>query len=215
MPPITARVTFFARTEINEITAIKPPMTTKPTFIRTGGLPFVRFFMVLTSLSPLFLLWAIRGVDPIPDKIFIPVCLCTILISHIVVWLRFRIVKNQNSKHPFTVGRTEDNRHHILVYLLGILLPFYRGDIDTMREMYAAIAALIVVVFIFVSLNLHYINIGFILLRYRIFAIYPSHKGHNPNSAPIILISRRTTVKEDTTLMVYRISDTVYWETNG
>ncbi len=186
-------------------------MSDKPRFIKTGGLPWVRFFMVLSSISPLFLLWAIRGVEPIPDKFFIPVCIGIILVSHFVIWLRFHFAKKQNDKHPFIIGRTEDNRHHVLVYLLGILLPFYRGEIITFRDVFATFAALTIVIFIFVSLNLHYINIGFILLRYRIFAIYSSEQRHQ-NSSPIILITKRSTVVEGTTLTVYRISDTVYWE---
>jgi len=39
------------------------------------GLPIARLLMVVSSLAPLFLLWALRGAPSIPDKYWIAICL--------------------------------------------------------------------------------------------------------------------------------------------
>jgi len=39
------------------------------------GLPVARLLMVVSSLAPLFLLWAIRGAPPVPDCYWIGGCL--------------------------------------------------------------------------------------------------------------------------------------------
>jgi len=46
-------------------------MTTAPAKIQSEGLKTARLLMVLSSVSPLFILWAIRGNSLIPDHYFI------------------------------------------------------------------------------------------------------------------------------------------------
>ena len=184
--------------------------------VKQDGLPWVRFFMVISSLSPLFLLWAIRGVTPISDSILIPSTFFVIIGSHFVVFWRFRITKKRNDKHPFVTGKIEDNQHYVLVYLLATLLPFYRGEIESLRDIFATFAGLVIIIFIFMRLNLHYMNIGFVALGYRIYTISdPKLPNLDSTGLRIILITKRRTIDEGTSLTAYRISDTVYWESDG
>ena len=44
------------------------------------GLKFARILMVLSSLSPLFILWAIRGNSLIPDFYFVGVCTLMVIV---------------------------------------------------------------------------------------------------------------------------------------
>ena len=125
------------------------------------GLRFLRFVMVLSSISPLFVLWAIRGTELIPDLYFIAGCVALSVVPTLVLLVREAIARKQNDTRLLVVGRVEDNRGHVLVYLFAILLPFYRQDIDTWREFSALLAALLFIVFLFWHLNFHYMNILF------------------------------------------------------
>ena len=111
------------------------------------------------------------------------------------------------------VGTAEDHRDHLLVYLFAMLLPFYSLEFATWRDLAAMIAALGFIVFLFWHLNLHYMNLLFAVLGYRVFTISPPRDG-NPLSGKLslVLITRRTAVPAGERLIAYRLSDTVYLE---
>ena len=44
------------------------------------GLRLARLFMVLSSVSPLFVLWAIRGNSLVPDRFLIPACAVMVVV---------------------------------------------------------------------------------------------------------------------------------------
>ena len=110
------------------------------------------------------------------------------------LWGRIRKAKRDDDVRHLTIGASEDHRYHLLAYLFAILLPFYRQDINSWRDLSAFIAALVFIVFLFWHLNLHYMNLIFALLGYRIFNVHPLEDA-NPHSgkASWILISRRAT----------------------
>ena len=185
----------------------------KPYTGQGEGLPVVRLIMVISSLSPLLLLWTITGFGCISDAIFIPIAASVVVISHLIIWYRFRRSIRLNDKHPFTVDRVEDNRQFVLVYLLATLLPFYRGEIDGIRDVVATLFALGIIVFLFMRLNLHYVNIGFVILGYRIYTVLPPREIQNAStSQPLILITKRRNIQSNTNINAYRISDNLYWE---
>ena len=112
-----------------------------------------------------------------------------------------------------TVGTSDDHRHHILVYLFAMLLPFYSEDLESWRSLSAALAALAFIVFLFWHLNLHYMNLAFAVLGYRVFMIYPSPDGNRlAGKTHHTVITRRVSLSPGDQLIAYRLSDTVYVE---
>ena len=177
------------------------------------GLKFVRLMMVLGSLSPLFILWAIRGNNLVPDRFFLPFCALMIVVPNAVLWQRENTAKKLKEKREIVVGKAEDHRDYLLVYLFTMLLPLYAVDLVTWRDFAAEFAALGFIIFLFWHLNLYYLNILFAMRGYRIFTVYPP-TDDNPitGKESQVLITRRVTVSPGDRLVVYRLSDTVYLE---
>lgn len=177
------------------------------------GLKSARLLMVLSSISPLFILWAIRGNGLIPDLYFIPFCAAMVLLPNGFLGLRIRTARKLDETREITVGKAEDHRDHLLVYLFAMLLPFYEAAISTWRDFTAVLAALGFIVFLFFYLNLHYMNLLFAVFRYRVFTIYPP-EDDNPLTSKVsqVLITRRKAMLPGEKLVAYRLSDTVYIE---
>lgn len=181
--------------------------------IESEGLKAARLLMVLGSISPVFILWAIRGNQLIPDPWFVGFCFLMVVIPNCFLWLRIFTAKKQSDKRELAVGTADDHRDHILVYLFAMLLPFYSVDICTWRDFSATIAALGFIVFLFWYLNLHYMNLIFAACGFRVFTVYP-RAGNNPlaSKEPFVVITRRVNLTSGDRLIVYRISNTVYLE---
>ncbi len=62
--------------------------TAHPGVPASEGLPFVRLAMIISSLAPLFLLWAVRGIEPVPDRWLVPTCIALIVIPNAVLAAR-------------------------------------------------------------------------------------------------------------------------------
>lgn len=177
------------------------------------GFGLVRFFMVLSSISPLFLIWAIRGCSLIADSVLILSCSLLVIVPNLVLFGRLRIAKNHKDTKPIKIGSYADHRDHLLVYLFTMLLPFFTAEVDNWRDFSAIIVALMLIVFIFWHLNLHYMNIFFAFKGYRIYTIYPPkednlHSGKNS----FVLVTKRTSLNSMDTLIGTRLSNSVIWE---
>lgn len=180
------------------------------------GMKVARLLMVLSSISPLFILWAIRGVKLIPDAYVITVCVLMVGVPNLALWARIAIAKAHHDKRPLDIGKAEDHRDHLLVYLFAMLLPFYPVDLGEPRELAATVVALAFVVFLFWHLNLHYMNVFFAVLGFRVFTIYPPDTGNRlTGKAGQVLITRRVSLYAGEHIEAYRISDTVYMELNS
>ena len=177
------------------------------------GLKVARLLMVLSSISPLFILWAIRGNSLIPDLYFIAFCLLMVVAPNGFLWLRLRTARRDKDKRDLTIGKADDHRDHMLVYLFAMLLPFYSEDLGNWRYLGSSVAALAFIVFLFWHLNLHYMNLLFAARGYRVFTVYPPCDG-NPISGKtsLALITRRVSLSSGEHLIAYRLSDTVYLE---
>ena len=177
------------------------------------GLKVARLLMVLSSISPLFILWAIRGNSLIPDLYFIAFCLLMVVAPNGFLWLRLRTARRDKDKRDLTIGKADDHRDHMLVYLFAMLLPFYSEDLGSWRYLGSSVAALAFIVFLFWHLNLHYMNLLFAARGYRVFTVYPPCNG-NPISGKtsLALITRRVSLSSGEHLIAYRLSDTVYLE---
>ena len=179
------------------------------------GLKVARLLMVLSSVSPLFILWAIRGTTIVPDAYFMMFCALMVAVPNAFLWLRIATAKKDHERRELVVGIAEDHREHLLVYLFAMLLPFYADTLATWRSLAAAFAALGFIVFLFWHLNLHYMNLLFAVFGYRVFTLYPVADG-NPLSGRTnyVLITRRVSLAAGDRINAYRISDTVYFEAN-
>lgn len=177
------------------------------------GLKIARLLMVLSSISPLFIFWAIKGSSKVPDEYFIGICALLIFVPNICFWLRIRKARKHKQYHPLTISNSEDHREHLLVYLFAMLLPFYAADMDSWRSMTSAFTAVLFIVFLFYHLNLHYMNIIFAAKGYRIFTVFPDSKealaGYGHSS---ILITKRNNLPPGLVLKTLRVSDTVFLE---
>lgn len=177
------------------------------------GMKAARLLMVLSSISPLFILWAIRGIKLIPDIYFLSFCALMVIVPNLFLWLRIHTARKLRETKEIIVGTAEDHREHLLVYLFSMLLPFYATDLVEWRDLAATVAALGFIVFLFWHLNLHYMNLLFAIFGYRVFTINPSIDG-NPLSGKTsqVLITRRVAVSPGERLVAYRLSDIVYFE---
>ena len=177
------------------------------------GLKAARLLMVLSSISPLFILWAIRGINLIPDRWFIGFCALMVILPNAFLWLRIRTARKQADKRELTVGRADDHRDHILVYLFAMLLPFYSENISTWRDLGSTLVALAFIVFLFWHLNLHYMNLLFAFRGLRVFTVYSPADG-NPltGKSRQAVITRRVSLAPGDRIIAYRLSDTVYME---
>ncbi len=184
-----------------------------PNPARSEGLKIARLLMVLSSISPLFVLWAIKGSKLVPDSYLLSLCSLMVILPNFFLWMRIEAAKKHQMKSELVVGSAEDHRDHLLVYLFVMLLPFYPIDTGTWRDFAALIVALAFVVFLFWHLNLHYMNIIFAIRGYRVFTILPP-QDDNPLSGRIslVLITPRTSVLSGDRIIAYRLSDTVFLE---
>ena len=177
------------------------------------GLKTARLLMVLSSISPLFILWAIRGNSLVPDRWFVGFCVLMVVLPNVFLGLRIWTAKKQVDKREITVGTADDHRDHILVYLFAMLLPFYSEDLGTWRDLGATIAALAFIVFLFWHLNLHYMNLIFAARGLRVFTVYPpADCSPLTGKAGLAVITRRVSLAAGERIIAYRLSDTVYLE---
>ncbi|OIO70877.1 MAG: hypothetical protein CO186_06265 [Zetaproteobacteria bacterium CG_4_9_14_3_um_filter_49_83] len=179
------------------------------------GLSLARLLMVLSSMSPLFFLWAFKGVniEGVPEVYFLGFCLFFVLVPNLFLWWRIRRVKKCNDKREITAGAAEDQRDHLLVYLFAMLLPFYSVNIETVRDFSSHLAAIAFIVFLFWHLNMHYMNIFWAFHGYRVYTLSPCDDG-NPFSGrlPTVLITKRTHIIKGEKISAYRLSQTVFLE---
>ena len=188
-------------------------MENMPTRGRREGQSIGRLLMVLSSISPLFVLWAIKGTQIVSDVYFLPICETMVALPNLYLYWRILRARTEHDRRELVIGRLEDYRYHVLTYIFAMLLPFYQQDIASPRDLIAMCAALLLIIILFWKLNLHYINIIFIFRGYQTFAVYP-HSDGNPYSGrdKFLLITRRSSIEPGCKVKAYRMSDTVYLE---
>ncbi|QDV90924.1 hypothetical protein RAS2_20090 [Phycisphaerae bacterium RAS2] len=177
------------------------------------GLPLARLCMVLASLSPLFILWAIRGINCVPDRYLVPACIALVVLPNLVLFGRLALAKRANDVQSKVIGSADDHRDHLLVYLFAVLLPLWDAGADSVRSGAGIIVALLFVVFLFWHMNLHYMNLLFALIGRRVYSVYDqSSESMATDAAGFILITWRTAIPVGTRVDAFRLSNRVYWE---
>jgi hypothetical protein len=177
------------------------------------GLGMARLLMVMSSFSPLFILLGIRGVTLIPDTALLIFCGLMVLMPNFFLYWRIRTARTNRELRELVIGRAEDHRDHLLVYLFAVLLPFYTVELKYWRDLTALVAALSFVIFLFWHLNLHYLNLVFAIFGFRVFTVYPTLSDNQfSGRESYVLITRRATLLPGVRVSAYRVSETVYLE---
>jgi hypothetical protein len=176
------------------------------------GLQVTRLIMVLSSMSPLFILWAVRGSPSVADQYFIPTCLLIAVVPTLVLVRRLLLAKKANDCQTKVIGKVDDHRDRILVYLFAMLLPFYTVNLKDGREFAATIVALVFIIFLFWHLNMHYMNLLFAVRGYRVFTVTPKTDNQYSSAASFVMLTKRAIIIEGEHLEAYRLSDSVFIE---
>jgi hypothetical protein len=136
-----------------------------------------------------------------------------LILPNLVLWLRIRAAIGANDRREIAVGTAEDHRDHLLVYLFSMLLPFYAAELRNARDVVAVLVALAFIVFLFWHLNLHYMNVLFAALGYRVFSVLPPLDNNILSGwSGLVVITRRPVLISGERIVAYRLSDTVYFE---
>ncbi len=170
--------------------------------------------ITLSDISPLFILWAIRGNSLIPDRYFI--CLCAVFgtLPHVLLWLYICMVRKHKVTYIITAGSVYDYYDNAMVYIFVMLLPLYSGYVVTLRDMVAMLTAVSMVVFIFWYIKIQPMNILFSMLGYRMLTVAPPDGENGPKgSTQYILTAKRNGLASGERITAYSLSNTVYIET--
>lgn len=178
------------------------------------GLGLVRFILVWSSVSPVFLLWAIRGVDAVQDCVWIPVCVALFLLPTGILLYIFRRAKASQNEKTITIVSSRDQREHLLTYLFAMLIPLFDANLSGGRDLVAIAVAFLFVMFLFWHMRLHYMNLLFALWGYRIFTVEAKTgtTEQDRNSGRLVtyaVISRRHYLTDGDPLTGYRLSGNV------
>lgn len=178
------------------------------------GLGFVRLILVWSSLSPVFLLWSIRGVDAVDDTVWIPACLVFFALPTAILYWIFRRARKSENLKTIDVVSARDQREHLLTYLFAMLIPLFDANLGGVRDIFAVAFALAFVVFLFWHMRLHYMNLIFAIWGYRIYTIEAKigtkeRDRAQPRLATFVVISRRHYLPEGAALTGYRLGGNV------
>lgn len=178
------------------------------------GLELTRFILVWSSLSPVFVLWAIRGVDAIEDKYWISACVVLFLLPNLMLWWILRQAREAENTKTINVSSSKDQREHLLTYLFAMLIPLFDANTDGVRDLAAVSLAFIFVMFLFWHMRLHYMNLFFAMWGYRIFTVEAKigTTGEDRKRVRLVtyaVISRRHFIPDDDALTGYRLGGRV------
>jgi hypothetical protein len=177
-----------------------------------NDLTFFRGMMILASLSPVFLVWAIVGMDKISDWYFISSCVLAVAIPHLIIFRMISVALKTRTEKQITIETAKDAKEHLLTYFMPLVLPVMAVTFSTWRGFAATLFLFSIMAFASWHLRVFYINVFFALFGYRIFKIT---QPENPLSHSIderILISKRTQLDKGTVLSAVNLGGNVYYE---
>lgn len=178
---------------------------------------FIRPLYALGSLAPLFIVLLIKGEPRVEGKPIVPVLGYYIAVIALAVLpiaaiaFRWRQARANHDHAVIRVARPADSKDHLLVYLLTVLTPLYSASFGTVRDWYASVFILIVIVFLFCHFDLYHMNLLFALRGYRTFVIQGHGESPHDCRKPVIVLSKRTYLTE-MDLHCVRLSNTVFIE---
>lgn len=198
---------------------------------RHEGLKGVKFWLTLSSLSPLFILlpakykevcaltaqgsWGNRFCASPWSGVIVwsTIVLIFVGIPFLVLILRETISKRDNDSAIITIDSSEDKRDHLIAYLFAVFLPLYQTNANSWPTLLALLFSIGFVIWIFYFLNSYYVNPYFAMRGYRTFLVTPQHRTQlGTRSEPVVLLSKRRHVRADDRIRVLRLGEGVYLE---
>ncbi|MCC6351912.1 MAG: hypothetical protein IT202_05315 [Fimbriimonadaceae bacterium] len=180
---------------------------------RKEGLQFIRLMMVLGSLSPLFILWAIAGVKDIPDNYLVATCIAFAILPGLFILLREQIATKEKDFKVIEIHNATDDSANVLVYLFTIAVPLFSVNLESMRSKFAMLGLVVFVIYMYLHLRLFFMNPLYAVRGYRVFTIEPPADGDGIGTREtLIVLSRRRILAGGSKLSTLRLSDTVFLE---
>lgn len=174
----------------------------------------IRLLLVIASMSPLFILLAIKGLEPFFDHFLTFIFfLLLVIIPNLYFWYRIKQAKHNNDRKNISIHEYTDNKEHIVSYTFALLIPMYQSSIATQNDLYAALCALIFILFIFWHLDLYYMNFIMALFGYKIISI----KGNPATSlyaVEHVLITKRSNLNNLQNFSPLRLTDFLLFDDN-
>lgn len=172
----------------------------------------MRLALVVWSLSPVFLVWAIRGSGMI-SQLWLWVAAMLATLGPALIYLGSVNLAKQSGTggnlEQLTVKRLTDRREHLLSYLFPLLLSVWSLDFKTHRELLAFFVVISFTGIAFWHLQLTYVNIWFAIAGYRSVQVERvSDQSHTLR--PIILLTRNGRLCENTQINALRITNNLY-----
>lgn len=167
---------------------------------------FLRFILVLACMAPLFILMAIRGLGTVPWEVYFPLFLLLAVIPNAYLAARIAYAVRSNDRKLIRIGTSTDNREQLITYVFAMLLPLFQSSASTDLDLYAALAALLFVIFIFGHMELYYMNFFFAFAGYRVLSLRPSDPNLS-SQVDHVLITKRRGLTNGQELQPVRITD--------
>lgn len=183
--------------------------------LKSDGLTLVRLALVVSALSPVFLLWAIRGVSVVSDHIWIPVCLGLFAAPNLIVWFIWERAISLKNEKTITVSKSSEQKDYLITYLLAVTIPIYQNDISSFRGVIAASLIFLFVTYIFWWVKLGYINVIFAIMGYRVHTLdstAPGDRGGPVRITTYVLISKREHIPPGSVVTGLRLGGDVLLE---
>lgn len=167
--------------------------------------------MVLSGMSPVFVLWAIRGTTLIPDIFFYTICFAFAVLPNLGLIGIATHARARARERTVTVGIVNDRREEVITYLFAMLLPFYTADLNSWPNLWATVTAFILVVFLFWLLNLHHLNLLVVAFGYHCYEIIsPESSSPASRMQSFTLLSKEPAFRRNANVGVYVITNSVF-----
>jgi hypothetical protein len=151
----------------------------------------------------------------VPDKYFVPACLALFAAPSALLFLFWRSAIKSHNVRTIEVASCDNPKDHLLTYLFTMLIPLYQTSLGGIRDLAAAALALLLVLFLFWHLRLHYMNLSFALFGYCIFTVetQPTSSVAGAQTSTYAIISRRSVIPTGKPLTGYRLGGRVLVDT--
>lgn len=162
-----------------------------------------KFALVLACMAPLFLLMAIRGIGVVPWEWYFPTFIAFAVLPNLYLILRMWQAKRLNDRKRIVVDGVTDNKEQLITYVFAMLLPLFQSGVSTENDLFAALAATLIVIFIFGHMELYYMNFFLAFAGYRVLSV----KAVGQFGVNHVLITKRTSFSPQSQLTPLRITD--------
>lgn len=177
--------------------------------MKENGLNFFRFLLLISSVSPVFALLAIKGSNFVIEGYNVAYSLIMwsiFIISFLPLLIRYEIAKNEKIKLTINKNVTPCIEEYS-TYILSIALPLCQNDLVSEENFPFFIAMIIFVLIVFYVFNLYYLNIFFYILGYNLYKIVP-----NRSHSYVIISKKEIQEIQSKDIIAIRLTNSLFWE---